>query len=77
MNDIGHTGFEMSLDAELKYRYFPTVEVGTNKIEYSQSDIEYQSQGNYLRMGLNYNMLNYKQRFDRNLFFIGARIGML
>lgn len=76
MNDIGHTGFEMSLDAELKYRYFPTVELGTNKIEYTQTDINYQSQGNYLRFGLNYNMLNYKQRFDRNLFFIGARVGM-
>jgi hypothetical protein len=25
MNDIGHTGFEMSLDAEIKYRFFPTV----------------------------------------------------
>lgn len=76
MNDIGHTGFEMSMDTELKYRYFPTLELGTNKIEYSQSDIEYHSQGNYLRLGLNYNMLNYKQRFDRNLFFIGARLGM-
>ncbi|MCK9207209.1 MAG: DUF6048 family protein [Salinivirgaceae bacterium] len=75
MSDYNHSGFEMSLDAEVKYRYFPTLEAGYNKLSHQTESINYQSDGNYFRLGLDYNILNYRQRFDRNLFFVGARYG--
>jgi hypothetical protein len=75
IDEMNPTGWEVNMDAEINYRFFPTLEAGTSKINYQQTEIDYESKGNYMRIGFNYNMLNYKQRFDRNLFFIGARIG--
>ncbi len=75
LSDYNHSGFEMSLDTEIKFRYFPTVEIGVNNLSHHTKVMNYQSEGNYFRIGLDYNILNYRQRFDRNLFFVGARYG--
>lgn len=76
INELNPHGVEFSLDAEVKYRFFPTLEAGMSKIAYKKPELTYNSQGKYLRFGINYNMVNYKQRFDRNLFFVGARYAM-
>lgn len=66
-------GFEASIDAEYKFKYFPIAEFGWNKASDDRPDYQYQSEGYYARIGMNYNMLNYKHRLDRNLFFVGGR----
>lgn len=73
MNDISVNGFELSLDAEVKYSLFPTVEFGMNSIKDDNEMHNYSAEGSYWRIGLNYNMLKYQHRLDRNIFFIGAR----
>jgi hypothetical protein len=75
ISDFDQKGFEMSLDGEVKYRYFPTLEGGYSEINQVNDSLNYHSDGGYFRIGFDYNMLNYKQRFDRNIFFIGARYG--
>lgn len=72
-DDATVSGFEVSLDSEIKYNFFPTIEFGMNNIEYKTNDINYDAIGSYFRVGLNYNMLKYQHRLDRNIFFIGAR----
>ncbi len=75
VNDIEVNGMEFSLDTEIKKNYFPTLEVGFNKID-NLSDLHYYTlEGTYWRFGINYNMLKYKHRIDRNIFFVGIRYG--
>lgn len=86
VHDFGLSGAEFSIDGEVRYDLFPTIEAGFNKIsdlrqEYNENneltyEHNYQLEGNYIRIGLNYNMINYRHRLDRNLFFIGARFAM-
>jgi len=73
MNDITVSGFELSVDAEIKYNFFPIVEFGMNTIEDNTELHNYTAEGSYWRVGLNYNMLKYQHRLDQNIFFIGAR----
>ncbi len=75
INDFGQTGAEFSLDTEIKLRYFPTIELGYNKIQDYTDNHNYDSYGNYFRIGFNYNMINYSHRLDRNIFYVGARYG--
>jgi len=75
IKDYGQSGFEASLDSEIKYRYFPTLEVGYSKIDDKTELHNYYSDGNYFRFGFDYNVIKYKHRLDRNLFFVGARYG--
>lgn len=76
IEDYEHTGFEASIDAEIKYKYFPVVEAGWNKVSDKREDYQYESEGVYGRIGMNYNMLKYRHRLDRNLFYIGARFAL-
>lgn len=73
IHDFGLSGAEFSLDGEVRYDLFPTIEYGFNNIEDNTDFHSYNLTGSYYRFGLNYNMINYKHRLDRNLFFIGAR----
>ncbi len=85
VNDIPVNGFEFSLDTEIKYKFFPTFEAGYNKVDNitetyndegeSTYAHQYKAEGTYWRLGLNYNMLKYKHRLDRNIFYIGVRYG--
>lgn len=73
VHDINMTGYEFSVDGEIKYSYFPTLEIGHNIID-DESDIHhYKAQGNYYRIGLDYNLLKYQHRLDRNMFYVGFR----
>ncbi|MBI9069680.1 MAG: hypothetical protein JEZ09_20455 [Salinivirgaceae bacterium] len=76
MNDNNQKAWEVNLDCEIKYRYFPVVELGSNSVKINTKTYEYKSEGSYMRFGFNYNMLNYRQRFDRNIFFVGFRYGI-
>lgn len=75
VGEIGSNGFEASVDAEVKYRYFPTIEAGFQSINHEVADLHYYMKGEYARIGFDYNIVKYKHRLDRNLFYIGARLG--
>ena len=80
---IPYQAFEASVDGEVVQKYFPTFEAGWSKLTNSTVNISaqdpaiqynYQMSGTYYRVGMNYNMLKYKQHLDRNIFFVGARL---
>jgi len=75
INNYAPNGVELSFDTEIKYNYFPTIEIGHTSIEDNTDLHKYESAGNYIKVGLNYNILKYKHRLDRNIFFVGARYG--
>lgn len=70
----GSHGFEMSVDGELAYNFFPTVEIGQQSLKRSSDSLSYTMSGNYFRVGLDYNLLKYKHRLDRDIFFLGVRM---
>lgn len=73
IGDVDVSGFEVSLDTEIKYTLFPTVEFGRNDVNYKTTTMNYSADGSYFRLGVDYNMLKYQHRLDRNIFFIGIR----
>jgi hypothetical protein len=75
VNDIGPSGLELSVDAEYKYNFFPTIEIGFSKLNDNTEEHNYELHGNYFRAGLNYSITKYKHRLDRDIFFVGARYG--
>lgn len=75
INNYGLSGLELSIDTEIKYNFFPTVEAGFNRVKDYTELHEYDLYGNYFRVGLNYSVTKYQHRLDRNIFFIGARYG--
>lgn len=66
-------GFEIFADTELKYKFFPTIEVGFNKVNQETEKYNYDMQGYYFRVGVNYNMVKYQHPTDRNIFYVGLR----
>lgn len=75
VGDIGSKGLEFSVDGELKYNYFPIVEIGRQSLKHDTDSILYKMNGNYFRTGLDYNILKYKHRLDRDICFVGLRVG--
>lgn len=66
-------GFEVFADTEFKYKFFPIVEAGFNKINQQTKQYDYDMLGYYLRVGVNYNMVKYQHHSDRNIFYVGFR----
>lgn len=73
LNNYQYKAFELSIDTEVKYKYFPILEAGYTKINDVTKLHNYSLSGNYYRLGLDYNMIEYRHRLDRNMFFVGAR----
>ena len=71
----GSHGFEVSVDGELAYNFFPTVEIGRQSLKRNTDSLRYSMSGDYFRVGLDYNVINYKHRLDRDIFFLGVRLG--
>lgn len=77
IGDIGSNGTEFYVDGELFYNWFPTLEIGTQSVKHNRIDtINYKMNGQYYRIGVDYNILKYAHRLDRNTFFVGARLGV-
>ena len=63
---------EFSADVELKKNYIPTIEIGFNNIHLKKDSLyNYTSNGNYYRLGVDYNLLKPKTIHDKELFFLG------
>ncbi len=70
--------FEMSVmaDVSLWQRLFPAIELGIMGIGEQKPDYQYTSAGGFIKLGANYNFLNYKndRKYD-HLLYAGARYG--
>jgi len=75
----GNYSYEAGIQVDLKHKYFPVLEVGYAKInETSSSNISYQTQGLFERLGIEFNLISPKKDSKRttNLFLVGVRVGM-
>ena len=66
-------GSELSFDMELIPNLFPVLETGWEKMKITQDYLNYESQGSYTRLGVNYNFLSADHKKDRDIIYIGLR----
>ena len=66
----------ISADVSLWHRLFPVAEIGFMAINQQQDTYQYNSSGAFLKIGANYNFLNYKitRKYD-HIFYAGLRYG--
>jgi len=64
---------EVSVDVNLKNRFFPVLEVGYGKVEDEEDGVSYSSSAPYFRIGMNYNMMFKKKSMSH--LYLGARYG--
>lgn len=69
-------GLEIVADYELSSKYLPTVEVGYYSWMSDNEIMEYNSNGSFIRLGCDYNFLNFISKEDRDIYFLGARYGL-
>jgi hypothetical protein len=65
--------YEVSADVNLRNRFFPVIELGYGKTDYTKNSITYKSAAPYIRVGLNYKM-KYRSKTENHLF-LGFRYG--
>lgn len=66
-------GTEVSVDMELWPNWFPVFETGYDAMRIKTNYIDYKSNGNYSRVGFDYNFLQAENKEDKDIFFIGFR----
>jgi hypothetical protein len=70
--DDSFSGYEFHGDIDF-YRYFVAVEMGRWERSLSTDAEDYSNEGNYFRVGIDYNFL--KKDPEKNMFFFGFRYG--
>ena len=66
------SGIELVGDLQLGKRLFVAAELGTEKIEQQSELIHYTTKGNYLKLGIDYNIFNNWEGMD-NVLAVGLR----
>jgi hypothetical protein len=74
-NSVFRSGFEISLDTEVKQRYFPVFELGTETFTLDKERLLMDGSGVYLRAGVDQNLMRNQNPNDRDMFYIGVRFG--
>ncbi len=69
------TVFEFSLDYEIKRNYYPVVEFGLQEINLEKPTYNYQSEGYYIRLGMDYNFQKNLSIDQYEMVFFGFRYG--
>lgn len=66
---------EISMDVNLKHRFFPAIELGYGTTDTTDDDnnIHYKSSGAYGRIGVNYNTMSKKK--SESFLYVGLRYG--
>ncbi len=68
--------FEASLDYRYKLRYYYVGEIGYESVLFHVPGYyDYQSSGEYVKLGIDYNILKIKRRKDNNYVYTGFRLG--
>lgn len=68
-------GTEFSADLEVKPNLYAVAETGWEKFKMQHDWVDYQSSGSYLRLGIDYNLLQTASPDERDLFYAGLRYG--
>ncbi len=71
-------GYEAGISANLKQKYFPTIEIGFAGANKTSIDaLNFKTSGLYGRLGVDFNLIKPKKDKEptHNIFFAGARIG--
>ena len=68
-------GAEVSVDFEIYKNLYPVFEFGYSSTSESKETFDYESLGNYARVGVDYNLLKAKDRAWHNTMSIGFRYG--
>ncbi len=68
-------GLEFSIDYHYKLRYFYVAEIGYESVKYDVPGYyNYNSSGEYLKLGFDYGIFKVTRRNDNNIVFTGLRI---
>jgi hypothetical protein len=76
LTDPAQVGAEVSADFEIYKNMYPVVELGYNTVSESKELFDYESRGNYLRAGFDYNILPVKDRSVHHAITVGLRYGI-
>ena len=68
-------GGEASVDLEIFPNFYPVFELGYSSMSDSVDDVSYSSGGAYARLGLDYNLLDNKDRSVHHAITVGFRYG--
>lgn len=71
--DSDRTSFGFSLDFEIKEKIFTVFEAGFENTKVKNNRLEYGSNGNYFKLGCDYNFFKNKYPGDNEILFIGFR----
>ena len=66
-------GEEAFADVEIKPNIFTVAEAGWEKLKIDQEFTKYHSAGSYLKIGLNYNLLQAQDKQDKDILYVGCR----
>jgi len=69
-------GAEISVDFEIYKNLYPVIELGYSSTSESKETFDYESLGNYARVGIDYNLLPAKDRSWHNSMTVGFRYGL-
>ncbi|MBN2236640.1 MAG: hypothetical protein JW729_03720 [Bacteroidales bacterium] len=71
----GRTGLDFSIDYSVKDKTYAILEFGNNTYNSSSDLLSYQSNGNYFKLGVDFDMRKKDKAFSRDLFVLGIRYG--
>lgn len=69
-------GAEVSVDFEIIKNLYPVFELGFSSTSESKETFDYESAGNYARVGFDYNVLPVKDRSEHHVMTVGLRYGI-
>ncbi|MDR1860053.1 MAG: DUF6048 family protein [Bacteroidales bacterium] len=69
-------GLAFSADVELVPNIFPVVEAGAESYKIDHDYINYNSSGGFVRLGLDYNLLEAQDPSERSTLYVGFRYGL-
>jgi len=69
-------GAELSVDFEIYKNLYPVLELGYSSTSESKETFDYESAGNYARVGIDYNVLPVKDRSEHHVMTVGFRYGI-
>ncbi|MFP4046220.1 MAG: DUF6048 family protein [Bacteroidales bacterium] len=72
----GYSAHVLSLDYEIDYLYYPVIEAGLFDLNKDQESMNYSSDGRFVKLGMDYNVIGIRGPWDYDMLFGGARIGV-
>jgi hypothetical protein len=74
--DPSEIGAALSADMEVYRNLYPVVEIGYSSLDESEEDFDYSMSGSFGRLGVDYNVLNQKDRSIHHSLTAGFRYGL-